>query len=225
VTATGWDGKMRQKSEGGIVLVDKIAPCILLIRGKQVILDADLAKLYGATTKAFNQAVKRNVRRFPADFMFQLDAEEARSVWSLAVTADLRSQTVTSSNPDVTMRSQFVTASRRNIRYLPYAFTEHGALMAASVLNTSRAMDVSVYVIRAFVNLRDILSTHKELASKVAELERKISSHDEAIQSLVTAIRNLLQPRPQKPQPRIGFHVGAQESQVTEEPQIRRKGS
>ena len=105
------------------------------------------------------------------------------------------------------MRSQTVTASKRNVRYLPYAFTEHGALMAASVLNTPRAMEVSVYVIRAFVKLRELLSTHKELSGKLAELERKVGSHDTAIQSLVAAIRQLMAPPPPAPRPQIGFHA------------------
>jgi hypothetical protein len=118
---------MNAKHDGKLVLPDQIAPRILLIRGQRVILDADLAELYGTATKAFNQAVKRNRERFPADFMFQLTAEEAEA---------MRSQLVAASGSPPVMRSQFVTASKRNIRYLPNAFTEHGALMAASVLNT-----------------------------------------------------------------------------------------
>jgi hypothetical protein len=187
---------MTQQKPQSPVPVERIEPCILLIRGQRVMLDADLAELYGTTTKALNQAVKRNLERFPADFMFQLTAEEARTRWSQIATTNLRSQTVTSSS-----------ASHGGRRYLPYAFTEHGALMAASVLSTPRAMDVSVYVIRAFVKLREWLSTHKELAGKVAELERKVGSHDEAIQSLVAAIRRLMEPPPVPPRPRIGFHA------------------
>jgi hypothetical protein len=105
------------------------------------------------------------------------------------------------------MRSQIVTASKRNVRYVPNAFTEHGAIMAASVLNTPRAIEVSVYVVRAFVKLRELLSTHKELAGKLAELERKVAGHDAAIQSLVSAIRRLMEPPPASPRPRIGFHT------------------
>lgn len=189
---------MSKKQPGDeIVVVDRIEPCILLIRGQRVMLDADLAALYGTTTKAFNQAVKRNLDRFPADFMFRLTAEE---------TEDVRSRSVTASEASPIMRSQSVTASRRNIRYLPHAFTEHGAIMAASVLNTPRAIEVSVYVVRAFVKLREFLSTHKELAGKLAELERKVASHDGAIQSLVAAIRRLMEPPPTPPRSRIGFH-------------------
>jgi len=167
-----------------LTLVEQIEPRILMVRGQRAILDADLAELYGTTTKRLNEQVKRNQARFPADFMFHLTAEEAQAV-----------------------RSQIATASKRNVRYLPYAFTEHGALMAASVLNTARAIDVSVYVIRAFVKLRELLSTRKELAHKLAELEQRVSSHDEAIQSLVAAIRQLMQPPPTASRPRIGFHV------------------
>ena len=145
------------------------------------------AELYGTTTKAFNQAVKRNRNRFPADFMFQITGEEFQA-----------------------MRSQFVTSSfvsHGGRRYAPYAFTEHGALMAASVLNTPRAMEVSVYVIRAFIRLRELLSAHKELAGKLNELERKVASHDTAIQSLVATIRRLMEPPPTPPRPQIGFHT------------------
>ena len=162
-------------------------------------LDADLAALYGTTTKAFNQAVKRNLERFPADFRFQLTVEEAEAVRLRIVTENLRSQIVTSNS-----------AARGGRRYLPYAFTEHGAIMAASVLNTSRAIEASVYVVRAFVKLRELLSTHKELAGKVAELERKVGSHDAAIQSLVVAIRRLMEPPPAPARRRIGF-AAAQE--------------
>jgi hypothetical protein len=169
-----------------------------MIRGQRVILDADLAELYGTTTKALNQAVKRNIGRFPTDFMFQLASEEVQS---------MRSQFVTASETAKPKWSQIATTSKRNIRYRPHAFTEHGAFMAASILNTPRAIDVSVYVVRAFAKLREWLSTHKELAYKLAELERKVSSHDETIQSLVAAIRRLMQPPPSSPPRRIGFHV------------------
>jgi hypothetical protein len=171
------------------VLVDQIEPCIFLMRGERVMLDADLANLYGTTTKALNQAVKRNLDRFPGDFRFQLTAAEKLEVVTTC---------------DHLARLKFT-------RNLPYAFTEHGALMAASVLNTSRAIEVSVYVIRAFVKLRVLLSTHKELAGKLAELERKVASHDTAIQSLVSAIRRLTEPSPAPPRPQIGFHSKPQD--------------
>ena len=187
---------MSKKQRSEVILVDRIEPCILLLRGQRVMLDADLAGLYGTTTKALNQAVKRNLDRFPADFLFQLTADEADAIRSQTVTADLRSQIVTSSS-----------ATHGGRRYSPYAFTEHGAIMAASVLNTPRAIEASVYVVRAFVKLRELLSTHKELAGKLAELERKVGSHDAAIQSLVAAIRRLMEPPPAPPRPQIGFHA------------------
>ena len=175
---------MGQAKRQPLILVEQIEPRILVIRGQRVMLDADLAELYGTTTKALNQAVKRNAGRFPEDFRFQLNTAE-------------KDEVVT--NCDHLARLKFS-------RNLPYAFTEHGALMAASVLNTPRAIDVSLYVIRAFVKLREWLSTHKELAQKLADLERKVASHDGAIQSLVAAIRQLMQPQPPSPR-RIGFHV------------------
>jgi len=174
-----------KKGPAEVVLVDRIDPCILLIRGQRVMLDADLAELYGTTTKAINQAVKRNQERFPGDFRFELTAAEKQEVVT---------------NCDHLARLRFS-------RTLPFAFTEHGAIMAASVLNTPRAIETSVYVVRAFVKLRELLSTHKELAGKLAELERKVGSHDAAIQSLVAAIRRLMEPPPAPPRPRIGFHA------------------
>jgi hypothetical protein len=199
-----------EKKKGESVLVEQIAPRILSIRGQRVMVDADLARLYGVTTKRLNEQVKRNLDRFPADFMFQLTADEAEAMRSQFATAGLRSQIATSSVPYSLMRSQTVTASKRNVRYLPYAFTEHGALMAASVLNTPRAIDVSVYVIRAFVTVRELLATHKELSRKLEELERKVGAHDEAIRTLVAAIRQLMEPPPGPERPRIGFHVKPQ---------------
>ena len=172
-------------SPTSLVLVEQIEPRILLVRGQRVILDADLAALYGVATKRLNEQVKRNWDRFPADFAWSLTRTEKAEVVA---------------NCDHLAKLKFS-------RHLPYAFTEHGALMAASILNTPRATEVSVYVIRAFVRLRELLSTHKELAAKLAELERKVSSHDGAIQSLVAAIRQLMAPPPTSPGRRIGFHV------------------
>lgn len=164
-----------------IVPVERIESRILLIRSHRVMLDSDLAELYGVTTKRLNEQVKRNKERFPADFMFQLTSEETKS-----------------------LRSQIATSKRGGRRYRPYAFTEHGAIMAASVLNTHRAIEVSVYVVRAFVKLRQVLRTHKQLARKLAELEKRIEGHDEEIMALFEAIRQLMEP-PEKPAKRIGF--------------------
>jgi aromatic ring-opening dioxygenase LigB subunit len=139
-----------------IVPLERIESRILLIRGHKVMLDSDLAELYGVTTKRLNEQVKRNRQRFPADFMFQLTSDEA---------TNLRSRIATSKQ------------GRGGRRYRPYAFTEHGAIMAASVLNSYRAIEVSIYVARAFVKLREMLRTHKELARKLAELEKRIGFH------------------------------------------------
>ena len=172
--------------ETAIVPVERIAHVIFQIRGQKVILDSELAALYGVTTKRLNEQVKRNLDRFPQDFMFQLGLEEL-----------------------ISLRSQFATSnsSRGGRRYLPFAFTEHGAIMAASVLNTKRAIEVSVFVVRAFVKMREMLSTHKEVAHKLAELERRLEGHDEAIKTLVAAIRELMQP-PQPKKLKIGFKRG-----------------
>ena len=166
-----------------IVPVERIESLILLIRGHKVMLDSDLARLYGATTKRLNEQVKRNKKRFPTDFVFQLTLEEATGLRSHIATSNL---------------------GRGGRRYRPYAFTEHGAIMAASVLNSRRAIEVSVYVVRAFVKLREVLRTHKELARKIAELEKRIEGHDEEITALFEAIRQLMEP-PDKPSKRIGF--------------------
>lgn len=151
-----------------------LAGRILVIRGQRVLLDADLAGLYGVETKKFNQQVKRNPARFPPDFMFELSREEFES-----------------------LRSQNVTSNRGGRRYLPMAFTEHGAIMAASVLNSDRAVEMSVYVVRAFVQLRAVLLDHKALADKLTALERRVSHHDNSLVEVIDAIRALMaQPKP-----------------------------
>jgi hypothetical protein len=157
---------------------------ILLIRGEKIILDADLAALYGVTTKRLNQQVKRNSNRFPDDFSFRLPKQEV---------AALRLHSATSNG------------ARGGTRYPPFAFTEHGAIMAASVLNTPRAVEMSVFVVRAFVRLRNLLAAHKELAEKLAELERKLASHDEQILAIVDAIKRLMAPVTPAERRRIGF--------------------
>jgi hypothetical protein len=173
--------------ERAIVPIGQIEQRILLIRSQRVMLDADLAELYGVKTKVLNQAIRRNLNRFPDDFMFRLTEVETKS-----------------------LRSQFVTsnAGRGGRRYRPYVFTEHGAIMAASVLNSPRAVKVSVYVVRAFVKLREVLSTHKALARKLAELERRLDTHDDQIEALLEAIRELMAPPPEPRRRRIGFAQG-----------------
>lgn len=157
---------------------------ILAIRGVKVILDEDLAELYGVEVRRLNEQVHRNMERFPGDFMFRLTPEENKS---------LRSQ-----------NAALKTGRGQHRKYMPYAFTEHGALMAASVLNSPRAVEMSVYVVRAFVRLREMLGAHRQLAAKLAELEKKVGAHDEALKTIIDAIKQLMAP-PSKPKRKIGF--------------------
>jgi hypothetical protein len=169
------------------IAVEVIERKIFLIRGDRVMLDRDLAGLYGVRTKAFNQAVKRNSERFPPDFMFQLTREEAQM-----------------------LRSQFVTASRRNIRYRPYAFTEQGVAMLSSVLRSRRAVQVNIVIMRAFVRLRGILATHKDLTARLDALEKKYEKHDARIAVIFDAIRRLIE-EPEAPgKHSVGFLAKAQ---------------
>lgn len=167
-----------------LVASDLVAQRILLLRGQRVMLDADLAELYGVPTKRLNEQVKRNAERFPEDFMFRLTGEDVAAL----------------------NRSQIATGSQkhRDPRFPPSAFTEHGAIMAASVLNSPRAVEMSVYVVRAFVRLREVLAGNKELATKFLELERKLNSHDQAIADILNAIRQLMSP-PVQAKRGIGF--------------------
>lgn len=167
-----------------IAVVEQIGSRIVLIRGHRVMLDADLAEVYGTTTKALNQAVKRNRERFPAEFMFQLTRSE-------------KSEVVT--NCDHLRRLKYSPS-------LPFAFTEYGAVMLASVLNSPIAVQASIAVVRAFIRLREILATHKELARKLTELENRIEGHDEEITALFDVIRELME-LPEKPGKQIGFHA------------------
>jgi hypothetical protein len=169
----------------GVVAVGRVESLIRSIRGRREILDSDLAGLYGVTTARLNEQVKRNPDRFPPDFMFHLSRLEFTA---------LISQNATSKG-------------RGGRRKLPNAFTEHGAIMAANVLNSGRAIEVSVYVVRAFVRLRELMVANSEMAAKLGELERKVVSHDEAIRSLVTTIRRLMDPPPLAPKKQIGFRV------------------
>jgi len=167
--------------------IGEIAQRIHLFRGQRVLLDTDLAAFYGETTKRFNQQVNRNRERFPEDFMFQLNDEEF---------ANLRLQIATSS------LKGFGHGGRR---YAPLAFTEHGAIMAATLLNSPRATALSVYVVRAFVELRGMLSSNRELATKVHQLERKVSVHERNIAELVDSMADLLATPPPPSKRPIGF--------------------
>ena len=172
--------------------LERIVSRILLLRGQKVILDADLAELYGVSTGRFNEQVRRNRDRFPSDFMFQLTNQEVER---------LRSQIAISIG-------EMRLLGRGGRRYLPHAFTEHGAIMAATILNTPRAIEVSVFVVRAFVRLREMVAANKELSKKLDELERRVSHHDEAITGIVKAIRELATPPEPKARRRIGFVSG-----------------
>lgn len=182
--------------------VELIQSRILVIRGVRVILDEDLAKLYRVPTHRLNQAVKRNADRFPNDFRFQLTRQEVTNLISQIV--------ISSSAPrDAScLRSQIVISNlgHGGRRKLPYAFTEHGALMAANVLNSPAAITMSVQVIRAFVQLRQLLINHKALAAKLAELDARVGAHDTRLAALITAIRNLAAPDGPRHRRKIGFH-------------------
>jgi hypothetical protein len=181
---------MAQAKRAIPLAVDHISRSILILRGQRVILDRELAAIYGSTTKRLNEQIKRNRDRFPEDFMFQLTAEEAdRS------------------------RSQFATLKSgrgQNLKYRPYVFNEHGAIQAANVLNSSRAIAMGVYVVRAFVQLRELLASDKALAQKLNELEYKLKNQDEAITAILSAIRELMNP-PAPKRRSIGFTANIDE--------------
>jgi hypothetical protein len=203
---------MPKRTPESLVPAERIERSILLLRGQKVLLDMDLALLYGVETKVLNQAVRRNRARFPADFMFRLTKAELENWKSQIVTsnpaaADLRSQNVTlKSGPS--NRSQFVTGSQkhRDPRYPPYAFTEQGVAMLSSVLRSKRAVAVNIEIMRAFVRLREMLAGNAELARRLDDLEKK---YDGQFRMVFDAIRQLMVP-PSSPQKRrIGFHVEA----------------
>ena len=175
-------------TSNSLIPAERVERRILPIRGQKVMLDADLATLYGVNTKVLNQAVKRNSERFPRDFMFRLTRKEADCLRDYGDSAALRSQIVTSNG-------------RGGRRYLPLAFTEQGVAMLSSVLRSPRAVQVNIAIMRAFVKLREILATHRELARRLEELE---SRYDEQFKVVFDAIRALMSP-PAKPRRRIGF--------------------
>ena len=177
-------------SKTTIILAKRVGSKILVLRNQKVILDADLAELYGVPVKHLNQQIKRNHDRFPSDFLFCLTKAEHEG-----------------------LRSQFVTSNpgRGGRRYLPNAFTEHGAIMAATVLNSKRALEMSIFVVRAFVQMRQALVVNQHVVSKLAELEARLDSHDDEIQDLVEAIRELVTPLPANNRP-IGFGLPSESS-------------
>jgi hypothetical protein len=180
---------------------DQPAARICVVRSRRVILDADLARIYGTTTSAFNQAIRRNRARFPADFAFQLTAPE-----SVALHAQIAEY-----KEDETMWSQIVTTSkpqRRRLGNRPWVFTEHGAVMAANVLRSARAVEMSVYVVRAFILQRETLATNGTILKRLAEIDRTLLEHDTALQTLWKKLQPLLAPPPEPSRRRIGFHPG-----------------
>jgi hypothetical protein len=167
-----------------IIPIQHVAQAIRFVREERVLLDFDLARLYGVTTGNLNKAVRRNRDRFPGDFMFQLSAEETKS-----------------------LIFQFgISKGRGGRRHFPYAFTEQGVAMLSSVLKSERAVKVNIAIMRAFVKLRQTLETNRELARKFSELEKRVGKHDEEIDAILEAIRQLMAP-PEKPRREIGFHV------------------
>ncbi|MBN2464616.1 ORF6N domain-containing protein [candidate division WOR-3 bacterium] len=174
-----------RSTPGSLIPTERIVQGIIEVRGRKVMLSSDLAALYGVSTKAFNQAVKRNAERFPADFMFQLTKDEAQA---------LRSQSVTSNG----------RPGRGGMRYRPYAFSEHGAVMAASVLNSPRAVEVSVFIVRAFVRLSRITADQRQLALKLAELEGTVAAHDKALRAVIARLKEMIKPTASGKKP-IGF--------------------
>jgi ORF6N domain len=167
-----------------VIPIERIAQRICHLRSEKVLFDSDLAQLYGVTTGNLNKAVNRNRHRFPSDFMFQLTAEEAKR-----------------------LIFQFgISKSRGGRRHMPYAFTEQGVAMLSSVLKSERAVKVNIAIMRAFVNMRRMLETNRELARKFSELERRVGKHDEEIAAIIEAIRQLMAPA-EKPRREIGFHV------------------
>lgn len=173
-------------SNSKLIVLEQIEPLIKTVRGQKVILDEDLARLYDVTTKRLNQQVRRNMHRFPEDFLFQLTQNESDS---------LRLQIAT-----------LKPGRGQHRKFLPLAFTEHGAFMAATVLNSPQAVEMSVFVVRAFVKLRHLVLGHQELAAKLDQLERKVAGHDESIQQIIAAIRQLMSAPEPKPR-RMGFHT------------------
>jgi hypothetical protein len=182
--------KKHSKTEMSVVPIEIVERQIYMIRGQKVMLDLDLANLYQVPTKRLNEAVKRNLSRFPEDFMFQLTTGEAEN-----------------------LRSQFATSSWGGRRYLPYVFTEHGVTMLSSVLNSERAVQMNILIVRAFVRLREILATHKDLAARIDKIEVSQDQHASVINILAEEIDNLKQLPPDPPKRRIGFAAADKDSE------------
>ena len=177
---------LREPMSESSLSTDNILPLIHTIRGQRVILASDLAELYGVPTFRLNEQVKRNSTRFPSDFVFQLTATEWDEVKAL--------------------RSQFATLKKgQHQKYRPYAFTEHGAIMAANVLNSPQAVAMSVYIVRAFVQQREVLAANEAILKRLAEIDKTLLQHNAALRDIYHKLMPLLQPPPETPKPRIGF--------------------
>lgn len=186
-----------------LVPAERIQSRILVLRGQRVLLDADLATFFDVSTKQLNQAVKRNVAKFPDDFVFQLTREEASALIATRG-SNIDSQSLTKS------RSQIVTGVSQNRarQHLPFAFTEYGAIQAANVLKSPAATRMGIAVVRAFVQLRALMVDHKTLRAKLAELDARVGAHDEQLAAIVEAIRELAVPVESPNKRKIGYHVG-----------------
>jgi hypothetical protein len=193
--------KLRSAQGRQLAVVVSIESRILILRQQKVVLATALAELYGVTVKRLNEQVKRNQQRFPADFMFQLTPKEMKS-----------------------LRSQFATSNkgRGGRRFLPYAFTEHGAAMAATVLNSKEAVNMSVFVVRAFVRMRAMLADNGRIASKIEELEQRLGTHDNTIQAIIDAIKKLMTPLPSARR-KIGFQLPAGKAGLQQSIAARRR--
>ena len=177
---------MPKSNQALVMPIEVIEGRIFVLRGRRVMLDRDLAELYGVQLKRLNEQVKRNSDRFPEDFMFQLTLDEAKAV--------------------LLSRSQIATLDRgQNIKYRPHVFTEHGAVMLANVLRSPVAVRASIQVVRAFVHLRRMLATNQDLARKIEALERKVGKHDADLQAILSALKKLVQPPASPPKRSIGF--------------------
>jgi hypothetical protein len=195
-----------------LLVPEKLATLVHYLRREKVILDSDLAELYGVSTKRLNEAVKRNIERFPADFMFQLTAEEETAIrcqtgiFNVAPDA-LRSQIATSKNAESSLRSQSATLKRgQHRKYLPYAFTAQGVAMLSSVLRSERAVEVNIAIMRTFVQLRRLMDSNALLAEKIEALEEKYADHDQQFQLVFEAIKQLIA-APTPPAKELGFHT------------------
>jgi len=201
----------KQSASSRALVLEQVEPLIHEIRGERVILDSDLARLYGVTTKRLNEQVKRNQERFPSDFMFQLTAKESAALRSQIATGSLQA---VERQGSASNRSQIATGSQkhRDPRLRAYAFTEHGAIMAANILNSSRAVQMSVFVVRAFLKMRALLGNKRELAKQLTTLEKELKQrldiHEAAIVTILQRVMDIIDPPSEPPtpsKPRIGF--------------------